>query len=381
MLKKLLLMGVLLAPAVAYAGSPASDFSVQIAPASRSSGGGSSGGGSGGSSAGGGGDSGGGSPTAPAAALAGCQAANGGGPTNGSCFNTLALNMDFTGATQSGLSNGTKFNAATSSISTWLNCSGGGTSTIWELGGGGQGNNAPCSAWTIVNDSVSGEDALLMSYDTNQAMTTTNAFPNEFYIQFTMRVQNSTSEANCNGSTNCQDVWMYNECCGYSAPISTFEWDFVEQGANTSNTAGAAGGWNLGLPNQVGFTHYWNNVPSFDIYQYHTLGIRVTQDGNGNQTECYYYDGVQYNLNPSLGQGNCVTTNPPDDFGSSSYLNNMSTPAQLIAWNAISATGTVNTYIQSIQVWECPNWTEAQNIPVNPPAGWACAGALISSNP
>jgi hypothetical protein len=284
-------------------------------------------------------------------------------------FTTLALNMDFTtSAAVSGWSNAPLFNAQ--NISNWLDCSG--SSLMWHLGGAGQGNNAPCPAsWSIVTDG--GTSALLLSYSDDQSFSTVKSIPNEFYVEFRMRTD-SQSLTNCNGSV-CQDVWSYSNAGIPGGDI--FEWDFDEQGQNTYN-AYAGGGLNFNDPGGPGEGHQWFSIPSWDPFNYHTLGLLVTQDGAGNIAGCYYYDNTQYYITTSATNGsrvnNCVV------IDASSYLTSLQTPLTVIFWNAWTQAGgpvigTVNTWYQFLRVWACPNWATAQN---GSTSGWVCAGSIYT---
>jgi len=113
--------------------------------------------------------------TVPASANAGCLAANGGGSTNGSCFNTQVINLDPTGTTSSFVGTKGNFNA-TSSISSWLYDANGGctpASPMWYVehgpsfsGAGGSGNPA-CGDFTVAADPSDGINSLKIAYTQN----------------------------------------------------------------------------------------------------------------------------------------------------------------------------------------------------------------------
>jgi hypothetical protein len=313
--------------------------------------------------------------SAPAAALAGCSSVNGGGPSNGSCFSTLALNMDFTTSSAvSGLSNGTLFNAQV--ISNWLNCSN--SSMLWQLGGAGQGNNAPCpSSWSIANDG--GTNALLLSANANQEFSTTSEFPNQYYVEFRWRTD-TTSDSNCNngGYSLCQDIWTYDVGSG---PV--MEWDFIETTPTSLDQGGS--NFNVGSPGKYWVQQNWKLVPGYNHDAYHTLGARITEDGTGAAAVCYYLDGAQVYIGSGTRVNNCESYLASDTVSDGSTLASnvasMNHAIQMIIWNSVSGTGnTVNMWLQYLRVWDCSNWTQAGQ-PAAGNNGLACEGAIITSNP
>lgn len=348
MIKRLLLLTALLAPALAYGANPSNDFSVQIPAAGSGVGGGSGGGG--------------GSPAAPAAALAGCQTANGGGPNNGSCFKTLALNLDLTGATQSFVANSTPVNATT--LSNWLDCAGASSPIMYNI-------NGSCSAYSIIGDG--GTNALLMSdpSTTNYveiAASPYNSqgghnFPEAFYAEAKIRTD-SQSIANMasNGGQPFNDFWAVypNTGCGSCVYM---EWDFIETYSNNSGgfATPRTGSSNNYAPGGINI----NMGANYSQTNYSIIGARITNDGNGNVAWCIYANNVQ--------QG-CTSGNvgPGSWFG---------TPLEMIfdsSNGGNSVSGPVNMYVEWLHVWECPNWN---GINASPYAGNYCSGTVLTTNP
>ncbi|HEY2538350.1 MAG TPA: hypothetical protein VGI28_02445 [Stellaceae bacterium] len=370
MIKKLLLIGALLAPALGYCAGPSNDLSKQLVLSAVGGSGGNGGSGRSGSGgrvgtrSGGGGDS----PSAPAAATAGCSSSNGGGRSNGSCFKTLALNMDFTGATQSGYSNGAKFNA--DKLSNWLDCAG---ATSPTMGNSGFSAGAPpCSVYSIINDY--GTNTLDMTF--TPSMTTSNnaelytkkAIPQEYYVEAKLRTD-SASDSTCPNGVPCQDFWSYTYG-GSGAP--TMEWDFIEM----YNSQQDAGGSNVGPGTQVE-QHGANSslVPGYNHDNYNIFGERITQDGTGKVSICFYVNNVQVPVTYGRNRRNCAVRH---DRG---WLLNYSAPLSAILQSGDgghTVSNNINLYVQWLRIWTCPNWTNANSPNYN---GFACTGAIISSNP
>jgi hypothetical protein len=375
MIKRLLVLTALLAPALACGGNPTTDLSVQVVSAGTNSGdSGVAGSGNGDSGSGGAGDDRGGrtsdgasrSPIAPAAALAGCHTSNNGDPKNGSCFSTLALSMDWTGATQSGYSNGRKFKA--DKLTNWLDCA---AATPTMQNGGFNAPPPPCSVYSIINDN--GTNTLKMTFTPSMTRSnaaelyTAQAFPNEFYVEAKMRTE-STSDAVCPNGVPCEDFWSYT--AHHGAP--PMEWDFIEMYNSQKDGAGS----NVGPGTQVE-QHGANSslVPGYNHDNYNIFGERVTQDGTGKVSICFYVNNVQVPVTYARNRGNCAVRHDR------SWLSNYSTPIGILLQSGNgghSVSGNINLYAQWMRVWSCANWRKA-----NPPHsdGLACKGVVLSTNP
>ena len=340
MLKHVLLAAALLAPALAYSASPSTNLSVQIVPAAT--------------------------PTPPPSPTppppppstgltppAGAAAAG---------YTTLALNIDFTGATTSSY-NGTAFNAQ--NLSAWLDCAGASNPIFWE--NGFSSNAPPCSAFNIVNDN--GTTALdmtyLLSYWPNsltssiQTVNPTNNslqhnFPQDVYYEITFRMSSQTVNSCPSGGGLCLFgtffTWVFGN--GSSAPM---EWDIVETWSNGAATNGAIdhqgshGGQPMG-PNYYGCCA--------DFTQYHTYADRVTTDGNNNWAGCSYLDNTVLGCNKSGFSGDQQT-----------QRNIIS--ANIGAWTSSNnVTAQQDMYIKSIRMWSCSSWLTSQ-----------CNGTLLTSSP
>lgn len=329
-------------------------------------------------------------PSIPAAANAGCTQY---GTSNGSCFNTLAMNMDFrTSAAVSGISGKTLFNAQSigNGSSGWLGCSGLGSpnSTTWITFFGGFTNGAPCpSAWSIVSDTDGGPVSVLkMTYTTigngnaggvaDEAAMGTNvnvfAFPQQFYIEFRWRTDATTNNACSNNGTpanfsECTDIWAYS-----LGGTPTAEYDFIESSWHGYSTGGTLFGTNCCFIE----THQWFAQGDNSVLSYHTFGERVTHDTGTTEMQCWYLDGTQVNIGGG-NVGNCQSSS------TSSYSSNILSPEQMIIQAANMANGGVagltgTAYFEYEQVWTCSNWTQAWPPTKN---GGACQGGLVSSNP
>lgn len=323
-------------------------------------------------------------PSVPAAANAGCLTINGGSPTNGSCFGTLALNLDFTGATQSGYSNGTKFSATTQS--NWLNC-GGGTSTYNVMGvSAGNGSSAsptaPCSSFPITTDS--GGSVLQMTITPSDVsagagswtMASVHPIPSNFYAEIRLRIPNSNYNPSVSGFVG--DFWSYT---GGSAP-PCFEQDFAEFTLN-SNT----GGMNTCPSSATQEQHNWTaNGTTFDPTHYHTYGERVTGDGNGNISYCFYLDETQVNIETYISPitGNCGQRGP-DPGLIQNYLTALDLLVQVgqeIGPPPPAISDNILYYVQWVRLWDCSNWINATpGTGSGTGTGGQCAGVVLSSNP
>ena len=377
MIKRILLLTALLAPALAYGANPSNDFSVQILPA------GSSGGGGGG---GGGGSGGGGSPTPPAAALAGCSSANGGGPNNGSCFNTLVMNLDFTGATQSFVGNSGNFNI--SPLSNWLDCAGASSPKMFNTG---QSSNANACRYSLVSDG--GTNALLMQFlpgdwSTNAAkvtqMSTINngspasagtTFPAGFYAEVKVR---TTAASDAATSLETNDFWSYTGCCGQGSPSS--EWDFIETYGSQRDGGGFVV-YGYGSNGYYGGQQQANStyVPGYNHDNYNIYGYRLTQDGVKNVAACFYVNNVQQSQTTGLPV--CV----PQDLTSSNHsvVDLLNTQLDIIMSagpdNSTDPSAEMDTYVEWIHVYTCSNWAAANSLTTY--GGNACAGTVLTTNP
>lgn len=326
-------------------------------------------------------------PSIPVAANAGCTQY---GTSNGSCFNTLAMNMDFrTSSAVSGFNGKTLFNAQSigNGSSGWLGCSATGSpnSTAWTNFFGGFTANATCpSSWSIVSDTDGGTvSALKMTYTTigngnagaiaDEAGMGTNSnvigFPQQFYVEFRWRTDAATNSACGNhGSafSECTDIWSYNV-----GGHATAEYDFIEVAFNGYGSGTTLFGTSCCYINNP----TWFSAGSGTVLAYHTYGERVTENSN-TVMACWYLDGSQVNIGAG-NAGNCQTED------SSAYTTNMASPIQMIIQAANMNDGqtaglTGTAYFEYEQVWTCSNWTQAW-----PPTGngAACQGGLVSSNP
>jgi hypothetical protein len=318
--------------------------------------------------------------SAPAAALAGCQTANGGGPTNGSCFDHLAFSMDFTGATQSGYEGGTQFDART--LSNWLTNAPGSSSgcpssanIMFNFGYAGEAPPA-CSIYTIVSDSGGGgggatalyQDWVNSAHSTRAAVLATSqyltaatdqgtVFPQGFYIEIRMR-----SPSAFDPTWPDVDIWSYG---GYSN-VPPSEWDFIEVYSGGGGYGTCQGGRVSGQScssQQLVFTP--TTYPSWNIANYQTIGVRLTQNGT-TAIWCSYVNNTQ------------VACQTGSTMTSSSVLGG--DPLNILIQNGTFQTSgeTSELYVQWLRVWDCTNWRQANYPTVN---ANACMGVALSTNP
>ena len=278
MLKHILVAAALLVPALAYG----ADLSVQIVPAA--------------------------SPTPPSSPPPSPPPSPPTGLTpppsaQAAGFTTLALNMDFTGATQSSY-NGQTFNINDINSATgWLYCYNGAgtnpTNPIWWLSPA-WGNAAPCNRVFLTNDggtqtldiqwqpndqNNNGINATEMdTWTVNESANTGHDFPlGGSYIEWRFRQPQSTLDACPGGGSGTDGACLLNDVWSWPSPNASgsIEWDFIETYGNGFGAGSAHGDLNAQSAPAWGF---------MDYTQYHTYGVRMTTDGT-NMAQCGYLDG------------------------------------------------------------------------------------------
>ena len=315
MLKKIFLVGALLAPVLAYAGSPSTELSVQIVPAASpippppTS------------------------PTPPAAA----QALG---------FTTLAFNIDFTGATTSEY-NGSIFNAQ--NLSSWLDCAGS-TSPLFQWQDYRNPGVSICNRISIVNDG--GINALNMEYQPGDVGTIADtmmqsanqsgnvasmAFPSNMYFEIKERLSPGTISA-CPSGQQCvtNDDWSWYSIQPGPNPQ---ELDFVETSSFGTSTNSYTG--------YGGFSP--SNYAAHNSTVYHIFGVRSATDNSTGTQICNYLDNVQ------SGCSGTITGN----YNARLYLIEMLGPQNLTP-GAQTPTQNEDFYIEWIHVWSCNSWATTQ---------------------
>lgn len=380
--------------------------------------------------------------SAPAAALAGCQTANGGSPTNGSCFSTMVLDLDFSGNTAC-TNTGCAFPGHPANyyqtLSNWLECPGtySPSTPEWENDTGGNPSTQPgsCSNYAVVNDG--GTMALQMTgtqADYNNGaveLTMATGGPNasassgflslpvgSYYLQFTFRKTPITN--------NGADIWAFhgtqfyyqganaNSYCGSSSCyVAALEQDYMEN-LQSGGTVEDAGGWlayftpylyfgdgDIASNNNSGTAGPPSNYvlvpsPAYDPTSYVTYGERFTTDGN-NVARCWYYSPGNTTPTQQLGcelvcsqftsSGSC-----PDPLGRNDVLSDnggnnsvLYDRNDLVNWVSNQNNGSANAYLYlaNEQVWSCPNWNTGYSGTGNPAVVTAapCAGVVLTTNP
>jgi hypothetical protein len=338
MLKKILLVGALLAPVLAYAGSPSTELSVQIVPAA--------------------------SPTPPPSNGIACDI----GPNyKGSIpaaaqaagFTHCAANYDFT----------QPFFATESS---WLDCAGA-SNPMWAQVIFANGSNPPCSDIRIMSDGgiqaldISFPTSLLGTSTTNQLATENvnnggtnlpsgfNGFPNGSYIEMVWRVSSATQNSCPSSNTNCifADIWSWDTSS--TSSNGHIEWDFTELYGYVGTDGGCDGATNCNGIGQPG------HVSGFDPTVYNTYATRVTLDGTGNVARCNYLNGNI--LLPCAVPGAGV---------SGSALNLRHFLYMTLGPQNLSGSITQNQdmYVQRTTVWECSGWQTGE-----------CNGPVLTTSP
>lgn len=278
-------------------------------------------------------------------------------------YTTLALNIDFTGATASSY-NGTTFDAQT--LSDWLDCAGASNPIFWEETF--VSTIPPCSAYNIINDS---DTAVLdlkysLSYWPTSLTTTIQTanpndasqvhdFPQGSYYEIEFRQSTNTVDNSCaTGQGNnplCLFASMFTWVADNANPM---EWDIVETYSNGAATNGAIDHYDDNWVN-MGPNYYDGNG---DLTNYHTYAMRMTTNGNNQWAGCTYLD------NTFLG---CGTGN---FSGNQQNDRNFLIPG-IGAWSSNNnVLAQMDMYIRHIRVWSCAGWATGQ-----------CTGTLLTGAP
>jgi hypothetical protein len=297
MIKQLFFTTVLLAPGLAYAGTPSATLPGQIVPAGSD-------------------------PTPPA-------------PATAAGFTTLVLNSDFT----------TPFYAT---LSNWLDCAGAGTPSWFLIAQSGDSVAAPCSDIVVGADGSNGQTLQLTWHTadyisgqrhgidlTSAAGGAGKVFPN-FYAEMTERV--SGTPANM---INMEGPWSW----ATVAAGGIIEYDGIEI-YNPTYTDSAVHNWGAG---GAGPSIWFGTAPphppsGWDATQYHTYGYRVTSDGSTAIYMCAYIDNIaQGCTSVNNATGTQITS------GQTNYL--------LMGPNTASGSGNqVTMFVENVHIWSCASW-------------------------
>lgn len=334
MFKNVLLAGaLLLAPVLAYGGSPNTDLSVQIVPAA--------------------------SPTPPPSPKgiacdigpnytgtipAGAQAAG---------FTHCAANYDFTQPFFATMSN-------------WLDCAGA-SSPLW-YNTGYNSTATPCSDFSIVNDS--GSNVLEIQWTPADASNNSQAswmgtapsntssgngtFPQGVYVQDTYRSTAVTQTA----------LGVYGDILSFfswdGAGNGIIEWDWFEAYTD-GGAANCLYDWASG-PGPCGGSYFsgGNYSPNQEAI-YHTYASRVTSDGSTAFGMCAYLDGAQIGC----------TTHAPGSSNAFGDRNYYSTGVGQLNTNPPHVPSVPEVmYIKQITVFSCSGWQTGQ-----------CNGTVLDGSP
>jgi hypothetical protein len=362
MLKNIFLAGALLAPVLAYAGSPSTELSVQIVPAASPTPPPTS-------------------PTPPPSSGIACDIGpNYTGsipaPAQAAGFTHCAANYDFT-------------SAQFANVSSWLQCPDNGSAgALWYVVDTGNGVKAPCSDISMLNDG--GTQVLDLTFtpadfnnavtyidiqtqsNSNEPNTNGTAFPNGALIETIERVpQSSLNSVSADNGALINDIWFYGTNNQY-ANENLMEWDFQEMySPNTSNASAGVGEHCVNNFNCASFGGDNDGaIPGFNYTNYYTYWTRITQDTSGNFGFCQY-------LNGTAVQSPCVTGTYVD--GSSDTSLNQKN--NLVIWDGAqkpgqqcgstpcsTPSGNVDLYVRRVTIWTCSNWQTTTN---------GCAGTVL----
>lgn len=275
---------------------------------------------------------------------------------------TLAMNMDFSGATTSSFKGSTvNINDVSGDSTAWLYCYVGAaanpTNPVWQLAPAWT-NAADCSRVFLTSDGGTNSlDIQWQPSDSQNSIGATEidtwpvnqdatgpagtAFPlGSTYIEWQARSPQSTYDA-C-GGTQCifNDVWSW--------PSSTdgVEWDFIEI-PNTFSPYSAC------FPHNGGTCGTFNNFSTTaDYTQYHTYGVLITTDGT-NMDECGFFDGNFIGCAGQFAPGDGgYTVNERSFLRITVGLQNLPSP--------VTPSGNMDMLFKYFRVWSCPSWQTTQ---------------------
>jgi hypothetical protein len=312
--------------------------------------------------------------------VAGCPAAPAGAVAAG--FTTCIADYDWTGVTQSSV-NGS--NITLGAVANWLECQG---TSGYATGSGRQfaiskfqsNPLQPCSNVAIYNDG--GTNVLRLTYTPSSTLgtmaiqttnedngyTPTNPFEvlhlTAAYIEFRKR-ENSNNETNCpwtiSQGVNClmDDTWQWYTSGG------DIEYDFSEAYSNPVSF-GDAVDWDNGGSHPV-------NTPSSltdDIFNYHTIGVRITTNGTSAIGLSWYVDNSFFygaSFTPTKGAAAYDDTHylVLTDGEQGSNLGEVCSGGTCKAYN-----GPIVTYYQWIHIYSCSNYSAGQ-----------CYGSVLTTAP
>lgn len=338
----------------------------------------------------------------PAAACAGCFVANGGGPNNGSCLNTLALNLDFTGATTSSappINN--SFDAT--NLANVIDCKGANPPVLMSITA-----NLPCADDSIVTDS-NGNTAFQQQYTyqdylngvgaggspdyTNNLVSTIQGgsngngpafgpgqpgtYPEGYYFEARLSVLttgNPNPGGGGNGCGNCLagGPWVWGGYASSYTEEDFDEWYLPWERQVIQNLTYAGGGvvyssWNNnGGSNSYHIESQLNSNPN----QWYTIGLRKTVNGTTAEL-CGYFNNVQFDCGTETDNTSTPFAARPGLvlWAGDAYNNNNGAPEPY---------GTMIFQYEWIHMWTCATWWQKNGTTVD---GTGCNGALISSNP
>lgn len=295
--------------------------------------------------------------------------ASGGAPTppsftspSSSGFTTVAMNLDFTGATTSNLG-GTTYNA--SSLSSWLDCAGASAPVFYNVGVGTSA--APCSDDSIVTDASIGHNVL-------QMILTANDWTNGYYANNMQTAQSGGSGApfpptglrevifrspinpdtiyNLSGSSNPNP--LYWNWWSYPTPACV-EIDFIEFSVPNNSSGGSVIDHCGGDAGGGTAPSTWGQVSGWNIQNYHTYDTRITGDGVSENAICEWLDGA------SLGCSDWASGYFSSGWYSSRYYLIFQLGPFFSQDTGIVFNGPVQMYIQRVTNYECANWSGSQN--------------------
>jgi hypothetical protein len=337
MIKKLLLTAALLAPGLAHAGTPSAILTGQIVPPGQD-------------------------PTVPAPPTA-AQVAG---------FTVCVVCTDFTASSGGVWFNGAAVSGANASqTNTWLDCAGA-SSPVWfrssdfpTIGPCPDITNDPGGHQALRMEILDGSTGGVNQLNPWNGSTQGSNMPTNLYIETVTWIPTFPD------TRGTAHYWT-GQGVGGSAPYwNRLEFDSFELGPGPTNVASmisAFHNWNLTTcPSSCGGPANWQGTqpPHASGYNstsgYHTIGMRLTSDGN-TIYKCMWIDGTFQNcVNMAVGSWGIEAWQLSDSYRQALYV--------VPVADSNTSTGTIISYLQHVYVWSCSNWQTTACRTANPDPG------------
>jgi hypothetical protein len=221
----------------------------------------------------------------------------------------------------------------------------------------------------------SGGTAIITTNDQGTPFTQGVDFPNGMYAQATFRHNPAAQDGSAVPfGSHIGAWWTWSDTGSTAGGSSAFiERDFLESYATgcCHNDTGMIP-WDAPSGQQTvvvaGF-----GLPEYQIDNtvYHTIGVRVTQDGT-NMAICSYVDGQFQRCQDTVSHGWTGAA-----ALTSAELNARNYPILVVGpQNTTPVTADMHMYVKDVQIWTCAGWQGPLNQPGHP-----CNGPVLTSAP